>query len=63
MYFIVFRKDSNPDILNQRVSESSKVTNIVEDNMYAVFVSYIEIYNNYIYDLLEDPVEEGGRIK
>ncbi|XP_071297209.1 kinesin-like protein KIF23 isoform X2 [Agelaius tricolor] len=25
-----------------------------EDNVYGVFVSYIEIYNNYIYDLLEE---------
>ena len=25
-----------------------------EDNNYAVFVSYVQIYNNYIYDLLED---------
>lgn len=25
-----------------------------EDNGYAVFVSYVEIYNNFIYDLLED---------
>jgi kinesin family member 23 len=25
-----------------------------EDNSYSVFVSYVEIYNNYIYDLLEE---------
>ncbi|CAI9595861.1 unnamed protein product, partial [Staurois parvus] len=25
-----------------------------EDSVYSVFVSYIEIYNNYIYDLLEE---------
>lgn len=25
-----------------------------EDSVYGVFVSYIEIYNNYIYDLLEE---------
>lgn len=24
-----------------------------EDNIYSVFVSYIEIHNNYIYDLLQ----------
>lgn len=41
-------EDSNPHIVNQRVPESSKVSNIVEDNTYAIFVSYIEIYNNYI---------------
>lgn len=29
-----------------------------EDNSYAVFVSYFEIYNNYIYDLLDEtPVD------
>ena len=27
---------------------------VEEDNSYAVFVSYTEIYNNYVYDLLED---------
>ncbi|XP_065832278.1 kinesin-like protein KIF23 [Oscarella lobularis] len=26
-----------------------------EDNVYAVFVSFVEMYNNYIYDLLEEP--------
>ena len=25
-----------------------------EDQNYAVFISYVEIYNNFIYDLLED---------
>ena len=25
-----------------------------EDSAYAVFISYIEVYNNYIFDLLED---------
>lgn len=28
--------------------------NIIEDHKYAVFISCIEIYNNYIYDLLDD---------
>ena len=29
-----------------------------EDNSYAVFVSYFEIYNNYVYDLLDEtPVD------
>ncbi|XP_065322072.1 kinesin-like protein KIF23 [Gordionus sp. m RMFG-2023] len=27
---------------------------VCEDNAYAIFVSFVEIYNNYIYDLLED---------
>ncbi|XP_076242067.1 kinesin-like protein KIF23 [Calliopsis andreniformis] len=33
---------------------------IDEDNAYAVFVTYVEIYNNSIYDLLEDT---DGKIK
>ena len=30
------------------------VDTVEDDNNYAVFVSYIEIYNNYVYDLLEE---------
>ncbi|CAL1548953.1 unnamed protein product, partial [Lymnaea stagnalis] len=37
-----------------RVCDSTKVDTVEEDNNYAVFVSYIEIYNNYVYDLLEE---------
>ena len=28
---------------------------VEEDYQYTVFVSYVEIYNNYTYDLLDDP--------
>ncbi|XP_029430871.1 kinesin-like protein KIF23 isoform X2 [Rhinatrema bivittatum] len=31
-----------------------KVEEVDEDSVYSIFVSYIEIYNNYIYDLLEE---------
>ncbi|MCI4379230.1 hypothetical protein PGIGA_G00225470 [Pangasianodon gigas] len=34
--------------------EASKADGVDEDSSYSVFVSYIEIYNNYIYDLLEE---------
>ena len=34
--------------------DPSFVVNVEEDNIYGVFVSYIEIYNNYIFDLLEE---------
>uniref|UniRef100_A0A673BB04 Kinesin-like protein n=1 Tax=Sphaeramia orbicularis TaxID=375764 RepID=A0A673BB04_9TELE len=34
--------------------EACKCDNVDDDCCYSVFVSYIEIYNNYIYDLLED---------
>lgn len=37
-----------------RVQEEMFVKDINCDNKYAVFVSYVEVYNNYIYDLLGD---------
>ncbi|KRY38460.1 Kinesin-like protein KIF23 [Trichinella spiralis] len=45
--------------LRPRVMERSKVRGIDEDNAYAVFVSYIEIYNNYVYDLLETQTDKN----
>uniref|UniRef100_A0A1B6F0N8 Kinesin-like protein n=1 Tax=Cuerna arida TaxID=1464854 RepID=A0A1B6F0N8_9HEMI len=45
------------DWLN-RVPEETKIEDIDEDNMYAVFVTYVEIYNNCVYDLLDDNFEE-----
>ncbi|XP_042221887.1 kinesin-like protein KIF23 [Homarus americanus] len=36
-----------------RIPDGSRVHTLIEDNKYAVFVTYIEIYQNYIYDLLE----------
>ncbi|XP_030354084.1 kinesin-like protein KIF23 isoform X6 [Strigops habroptila] len=40
------------DMIN--VQDHCKAEEVDEDNVYGVFVSYIEIYNNYIYDLLEE---------
>ncbi|TSX17012.1 Kinesin-like protein KIF23 [Bagarius yarrelli] len=40
------------DMINPE--EAFKATGVDEDSSYSVFVSYIEIYNNYIYDLLEE---------
>ncbi|XP_046282648.1 kinesin-like protein KIF23 isoform X4 [Marmota monax] len=40
------------DMIN--VQEFCKAGEVDEDSVYGVFVSYIEIYNNYIYDLLEE---------
>ncbi|XP_051953414.1 kinesin-like protein KIF23 isoform X2 [Xyrauchen texanus] len=34
--------------------EACRADGVDEDGSYSVFVSYIEIYNNYIYDLLEE---------
>ncbi|NXD28383.1 KIF23 protein, partial [Spelaeornis formosus] len=36
------------------VGDQCRAAEVDEDNVYGVFVSYIEIYNNYIYDLLEE---------
>ena len=38
----------------QRIRDPTVICDVEEDNNYSVFVSYIEIYNNYVYDLLED---------
>ncbi|XP_054719121.1 kinesin-like protein KIF23 [Uloborus diversus] len=37
------------------------VVDVNPDVNYAVFVSYVEIYNNYIYDLLEDAAADSRR--
>ncbi|XP_014251271.1 kinesin-like protein KIF23 isoform X2 [Cimex lectularius] len=41
-----------------------RIINIMdEDNCFAVFVTYVEIYNNTVYDLLEDIYEENPKPK
>jgi len=40
--------------MSNRVSDTHKFP-VDEDMQYAVFVSYVEIYNNYTYDLLDVP--------
>jgi hypothetical protein len=55
-----FRKDSDTD-LTQRVVDTTKVDSVDEDNTYAVFVTYVEVYNNAVYDLLEDMPEDTVR--
>lgn len=36
------------------VQDNCRLEDVDEDSVYSVFVSYIEIYNNYIYDLLDE---------
>lgn len=43
--------------------EAFKTEGVDEDSSYSVFVSYIEIYNNYIYDLLEENQEDAIKPK
>lgn len=45
------------------LEEAYKADGVDEDSSYSVFVSYIEIYNNYIYDLLEDTQEDAIKPK
>jgi kinesin family protein 23 len=40
--------------LNKLVDMSPRLVTINQDHYYAVFISCIEIYNNYIYDLLDE---------
>ncbi|XP_042680570.1 kinesin-like protein KIF23 isoform X8 [Centrocercus urophasianus] len=49
------RRQVDPEFADMiNVQDHCKVEEVDEDNVYSVFVSYIEIYNNYIYDLLEE---------
>uniref|UniRef100_A0A1B6D3A1 Kinesin-like protein n=2 Tax=Clastoptera arizonana TaxID=38151 RepID=A0A1B6D3A1_9HEMI len=59
------KKNSDPDLNRPiRIMDDTKVSCVAEDNMFAVFVTYVEIYNNCVYDLLEDvPVDDGGRVR
>lgn len=50
------RKDSDPEIASQASCDMAPLQGVEEDNMYAVFITYVEVYNNSVYDLLE----EGG---
>ncbi|XP_045889054.1 kinesin-like protein KIF23 isoform X3 [Micropterus dolomieu] len=49
------RQKADPEFADMiSPEEACKSENVDEDCCYSVFVSYIEVYNNYIYDLLED---------
>lgn len=47
------KTNSNPDLAMSSM-EVTKVGGVNEDNQYTVFVTYVEIYNNSVFDLLED---------
>ncbi|XP_026809315.1 kinesin-like protein KIF23 [Rhopalosiphum maidis] len=48
------KKDGDTD----RIPFNYKIMDIEQDVAYSVFISYVEIYHNYVYDLLED-VSDG----
>merc|ERR1711962_915809 len=47
------QNSSDPDF-NARIPDTHKLL-VDEDAQYTVFISYVEVYKNYIYDLLEAP--------
>ncbi|XP_063170082.1 kinesin-like protein KIF23 isoform X8 [Candoia aspera] len=51
----VGKRQIDPEIADMiNVQDNCKLDDVDEDSVYSVFVSYIEIYNNYIYDLLDE---------
>ncbi|XP_047453267.1 kinesin-like protein KIF23 isoform X2 [Mugil cephalus] len=53
------RQKTDPEIADMiKPEEAYNADGVDEDSSYSVFVSYIEIYNNYIYDLLEETQED-----
>lgn len=46
--------DSDSDKIILREHDESGLVNVDPDYVYAVFITYVEIYNNSVYDLLED---------
>lgn len=52
--FAFRRKESDPEIASQASVEPTPLSVLDEDNMYSVFITYVEMYNNSVYDLLED---------
>lgn len=48
------RNQSQEDLISARSNDGFKITDVQQDNAYAVFVTYIEIYNDNVFDLLEN---------
>ncbi len=48
---------SDPN-LSGRLPDDTKMDCVDRNGVYAVFVTYVEIYNNYIYDLLENDARD-----
>jgi kinesin family protein 23 len=51
------KKKENNEEWDQRFRESTVISDMNCDNHYAIFISYVEIYNNYIYDLLDETTD------
>ncbi|KAM9855040.1 kinesin-like protein KIF23 [Aulostomus maculatus] len=58
------RQKLEPEIADMiKLEEAYKADDVDEDSSYSIFVSYIEIYNNYIYDLLEETQDDAIKPK
>ncbi|GBM87104.1 Kinesin-like protein KIF23 [Araneus ventricosus] len=55
------KRKENVGEWSQRIADSTIIDDVCGDMNYAVFISYVEIYNNYIYDLLEDATFDPKR--
>lgn len=61
---LIFRLKADPEIADMiKPEETSKSDGVDDDSSYSVFVSYVEIYNNYIYDLLKETQEDAIKPK
>ncbi|KAF2898219.1 hypothetical protein ILUMI_07957 [Ignelater luminosus] len=52
-------KRGGGDVKNNYENDGTKLRCVNENNLYAVFISYTEIYNNTVYDLLD---ETSGKV-
>ncbi|XP_053721563.1 kinesin-like protein KIF23 isoform X1 [Synchiropus splendidus] len=58
------RQKADPEVADMiNPEEACKCENVDEDTCYSVFVSYVEIYNNYIYDLLHESLVDPVRAR
>ncbi|XP_065202712.1 kinesin-like protein KIF23 [Planococcus citri] len=57
------KNNSQEDLLSARSEDSVRITVKEEDNAYAVFISYVEVYNKKVIDLLDNAFENGQRIE
>ncbi|CAJ1056595.1 kinesin-like protein KIF23 isoform X2 [Xyrichtys novacula] len=58
------RQKLDPEIADMiNPEEAFEAEGVDEDSSFSIFVSYIEIYNNYIYDLLEETQEDAIKPK
>lgn len=54
-----YKENNNNDKNENNLNNESETLDVDEDNAYAVFVTYIEVYNNSVYDLLEENEEKA----